>query len=153
MKNKNKYRSTWTARGPRQRHPQKFFQGVSSEISFIYWINQNLAAAITILLRDLNQKLKRSCSKNVAMRAACFANWCNSSVLWMGVRGRGPQSLGNFRNFLKKITTLTPFGSHFERFLKPLKRIKLLRLRIYLKFLNCPAISARIICRSNSNYV
>ena len=66
--NKNKYRSTCTTRGPRLRHPQKFFQGGSSEVSFIYWINQNLTAAITILLRGLNQKLKRSCSKNVACR-------------------------------------------------------------------------------------
>ena len=30
--------------------------------------------------------------------------------------GSNPQSLGNFRNFWKKITTLTSFESHFERF-------------------------------------
>ena len=30
--------------------------------------------------------------------------------------GAKPPVTGNFRNFLKKITILTSFGSHFERF-------------------------------------
>ena len=41
-----------------QRRPQKFFQGGASDLSIIYWINQNLTAATRILLRSLNQKLK-----------------------------------------------------------------------------------------------
>ena len=43
--------------------------------------------------------------------------------------------------------------SHFERFLRPLERTKLLRIRIYLKFLNCLTLSALYICRSNLNHV
>ena len=45
-------------RGSGQRRPQKFFQGGASDLSIIYWINQNLTAATRILLRSLNQKLK-----------------------------------------------------------------------------------------------
>ena len=46
---------------PIQRRPQKFFQGGgggASDVSIIYWTNQNLTAATRILLRSLNQKLK-----------------------------------------------------------------------------------------------
>ena len=51
--------------------PAEIFQGGASDLSIIYWINQNLTAATRILLRSLNQKFKWFCSKNVAIRAAC----------------------------------------------------------------------------------
>ena len=69
-----------------------------------------------------------------------------------GLRAKPPFA-GRFSQFFKNVTTLTSFRSHFERFLRPLERTKLLKLRTYLKFLNCPTLSALIMCRSNSNHV
>ena len=50
-----------------------------------------------------------------------------------GGLGAKPPATGQF---FEKITILTSLGSHFERFLRPLERTKLLRLKIYLKFFN-----------------
>ena len=84
---------------------------------------------------------------------AFWANWCNSSVLWMGVWGQSSQSLGNFCNFFKKIITLTPLGSHFKR-LEATEKNKIAEFKNLLKIPKLPAISALFnISRSNSNHV
>ena len=128
-----------------QRRPQKFFQGGggASDLSIIYRIQYNLTAATRILVRSLEPKVKIILLKKCCDRAACWTNWCNSSVLFTGVWGQSPQSLGNFRNFLKKI----PFYRHLDHIsngFRPLERTKLLRLGIFLKFWNCPPFQSSL---------
>ena len=116
----------------------------------------------------LNQLKPYSCNEDFAkgfepkVKMILFKKCCNSGgmlskfmqfkCIMDGGLGASPQSLGNFRNFLKKKHVNTIWIT-FRSFLNPLKRTKLLRLRIYLKVLNCPAISALFMCRSNSNHV
>ena len=72
-------------------------------------------------------------------------------IIYGGLQEK-PQLLGNFRNFFKKI----PFYRHLDyisNVFRPVERTKLLRLGIYLKFLNCQALSVLFISRSNSNHV
>ena len=96
--------------------------------------------------------------KMILLKKCCYLGGMLSKLMQFeclmdGGLGAKPQLLKDFCNFLKKKNTLTSFESHFDCFLRPLERTKLLRLRIYLKFLNYPVLPALFICRSNSNHV
>ena len=65
---------------------------------------------------------------------------------------RGSGSL-EFSQFLFKKYHFNVVWITFGTFLRPLERIKLLSLIIYLKLLNCSFLSALYICKSNFNHV
>ena len=134
------------------RRPQKFFQKGASDVSIIYWIKYNLTAANRILLKDLNQKLKWFCSKDVAIGWHVEQTDAIQMYYWRGSGGKAPSRWAIFTIFWKN-NHFTVIWITFRTFLRPLERTKLLRLGIYLKFLNRPAFSALFISRSNSNHV
>ena len=117
----------------------------------------------------LDQSKPYSCKQNFAMefepkvKMILFKRCCNSGgmlgnlmqfkCIMDGGLGAKPPVAGQFSRFLEKNNHFNAICITFRTFLKPLKKTKLLRLRIYLKFLNCPAISALFICISNSNQV
>ena len=64
--------------------------------------NKSFQLQLEFCERGLEPKVKIILLKKCCNWPACWTNWCNSSVLLTGVWGQSPQSLGNFRNFLKK---------------------------------------------------
>ena len=99
-----------------QRRPQKFFQGGGKRrIEYLldkikpYSCNQDFT-------KGLEPKVNMTLLKQSWNLGGMLSKRMQFKRIVDGVWGQSPQSLGNFRNFWKKITTLTSFESHFERF-------------------------------------
>ena len=145
--------SPWLRRFTIRGAGRNFFRGRgASDASIIYKINYNLIAASRVLLRGLDQKFKWSCSKHVAIDR--HVERTDAIQLYYGRRsgGSAPSRLAIFAISFKKYH-FNVIWITFRTFLRPLERTKLLRLGIYLKFLNCWSLSAFYNCKSNSNHV
>ena len=105
-------------RNGNQRRPQKFFQGGGGGKRRIHYptdkikpynCHQDFAKGFE---PKVNMTLLKKCWNLVGVLSKMMQFKC----IMEGGPGAKPQSPGNFRNFWKKITALTSFESHFERF-------------------------------------
>ena len=147
-KKKNSDKSLSLYRGAHR----SFFKGGKRRIHYLlheikpYSCNQDFA-------KGLEPKVKMILLKKCCDWAACWANWCNSrSVLLTGVWGQAPGLWAIFA-ISEKNNHFNVIWITFRTFFIPSEKTKLLRLRIYLKFLNYPALSGLFICGLHSNHV
>ena len=141
------------AKVKRQRLPLKFFQGGGKRhIHYLldqlkpYSCNQDFA-------KGFEPKVKLIVFKKCCTLGGMLSKLMQLKCIMGGDLGAKPPVAEQCLHFFDKNNHFNAIWITFQAFLKPKIKTKLLSLRIYLKFLNCTAISALFICRLNSNHI